>query len=277
MTIFPPEIIDAIVDYLHNDKMALLACSLCRDFIPSSRYHLFSEIIIQPRTTDLFILLDLLSSPHGHIAPYARRLVFDNITKFIYCYGVEDVAHAIRNIPRLTSCLPFVKSLRISNTDFEQVPQEITTHLVSHLRHFRDLHLNSLHFYRFSEFVDLVSAFSSLETIYIKRLTWTHNGRTVLSLRRASPKLTWHIKAVRRGGNLSDLAEWLNAHEPIPIVRSLYYDAGCAKEADFIGRLLQRTAPSLRHLQVSFPVFSDSVRVSGMCHHFDFMHSYRVL
>ena len=264
--ILPPETIDTIVDHLHDDKTTLLACSLSKGLLQSSRYHLFSELLIKPRTGDLFPLLDLLSTPSGTIAPFVRRLVFDNITSYVFHYGVPDVAHAIRNMPRLASRLPLVNSLRFSNFDFEHLPQEISIQLFSHFRNFRDLELHSLHFFRFSEFVDLVCSFPSLKRLSIKWVTWTLNGRTIQTLGRASPLIGWHIFEVAGKSNSKDLADWLSAHDPPATVHSLYYDAKSAKEKRSFRSLLRQTGPSLQRLQISFPIYSEPDTVSGMSH-----------
>ncbi|KAF8504129.1 hypothetical protein JB92DRAFT_2738567, partial [Gautieria morchelliformis] len=41
----PQELIDAVIDNLHEDHGALLACSLvCRSWLPSSQRHLFRRV-----------------------------------------------------------------------------------------------------------------------------------------------------------------------------------------------------------------------------------------
>lgn len=70
----PPEITDMIIDYLHRDKAALASCSfVSRSWIPSTRYHLFERIILQPSNIDTFV--SLRASPYCSIAPHPRRLV----------------------------------------------------------------------------------------------------------------------------------------------------------------------------------------------------------
>ncbi|GAW02852.1 hypothetical protein LENED_004529 [Lentinula edodes] len=97
-----------------------------------------------------------------------------------------------------------------------------------------------------------------LDRVELKRLTWTHNGRGVSNLGRVSSHVEWHILELRHGKNLRDLAEWLGAHNPTPIIRSFYYDATSQSEVYHLRNLLRRIAPSLRYLQVSFPVFADN-------------------
>ncbi|KAJ7025985.1 hypothetical protein C8F04DRAFT_959976, partial [Mycena alexandri] len=41
------ELIDYTIDFLYSDKAALSACSLvCKDWLLSARYHLFSDITL---------------------------------------------------------------------------------------------------------------------------------------------------------------------------------------------------------------------------------------
>ncbi|KAJ7180852.1 CNH domain-containing protein [Mycena filopes] len=47
--ILPTEIFERIVDFLHADKNALLSCSMvCRDWFPTSRYHLYTLLPVIP-------------------------------------------------------------------------------------------------------------------------------------------------------------------------------------------------------------------------------------
>jgi hypothetical protein len=45
----PQEIVDQFIDHLYDDRRALKTCALlCRAWVPSSRYHLFSSLRISP-------------------------------------------------------------------------------------------------------------------------------------------------------------------------------------------------------------------------------------
>ncbi|KAI0786724.1 hypothetical protein C8Q75DRAFT_264148 [Abortiporus biennis] len=48
---FPQELLDHIIDFLHDDKKALCTCSLiCRSFLQTARYHLWRSLHITTRT-----------------------------------------------------------------------------------------------------------------------------------------------------------------------------------------------------------------------------------
>jgi hypothetical protein len=61
MAILPPELIDRIIDFLHDDKLTLSVCSLvCRNWVPTSRLHYIESMVIDS-TVDR--LIDLFQSP----------------------------------------------------------------------------------------------------------------------------------------------------------------------------------------------------------------------
>ena len=81
----PPELIEYIIDYLHDSPSALRACArVCRDWVAPSRFHLFyRREIISTRPVPLQIrrLLAFLGrSPH--IAFYIREFVFSVYSKW---------------------------------------------------------------------------------------------------------------------------------------------------------------------------------------------------
>ncbi|KAF9044510.1 hypothetical protein BDZ89DRAFT_935760, partial [Hymenopellis radicata] len=71
----PAELLDHVVDHLHNDPRTLLACSLAGSpLLNASRYHLFTDLHIKPHTRSLFRLIDILQSPLNTIFPFTRWL-----------------------------------------------------------------------------------------------------------------------------------------------------------------------------------------------------------
>ncbi|KAJ3894564.1 hypothetical protein GG344DRAFT_62906 [Lentinula edodes] len=184
----PAEIFDTIGDFLYDDRHSLLACGLCRPLLPSTRYHLFSELSIQLSAQRVTSLTRIIESTCNTFSPYVQRVVFDDLARWVFVAGVSDIESAIRKMPRVLSILPAAR----------------------------------------------VALVAFLSILGICRLE------------------------LRHGKNLRDLAEWLGAHNPSPIIRSFYYDATSQSEVYQLRNLLRRIAPSLRYLQVSFPVFADN-------------------
>ena len=62
MARLPPELIDRIIDFLHDNKPTLAVCSLvCRNWVTTSRLHYINSLIIHPANVDR--LVDLFRSP----------------------------------------------------------------------------------------------------------------------------------------------------------------------------------------------------------------------
>ncbi|KAJ7275722.1 hypothetical protein C8J57DRAFT_1311527 [Mycena rebaudengoi] len=70
----PPELTDAIVHNLHDDKRALLRCSqVCRGWVPVTRYYLFSRVRLY-REGRFRPFQDILADSHCTIIPFVRTL-----------------------------------------------------------------------------------------------------------------------------------------------------------------------------------------------------------
>jgi hypothetical protein len=69
----PSEITDTVIDYLHSDTKALAACTrVCKEWLPASRYHLFSTISVHKYNFTRFF--DTLDTPDCIWRPYVRHL-----------------------------------------------------------------------------------------------------------------------------------------------------------------------------------------------------------
>jgi hypothetical protein len=74
MSQIPAELIDHIIDYLHADKDALVACSMvCKTWLPGTWHHVFGQILCTELST-IDRLFALINSPLSTITPYVRHL-----------------------------------------------------------------------------------------------------------------------------------------------------------------------------------------------------------
>ncbi|KAF9269733.1 hypothetical protein L218DRAFT_286427 [Marasmius fiardii PR-910] len=77
-TPLPVDIIDVLLDSLHNDNMTLSLCSLVsRTWLLRSRPRMFSHDIVINRTK-MARLLVLMKSPHCTLRPYLQRMTIDS-------------------------------------------------------------------------------------------------------------------------------------------------------------------------------------------------------
>ncbi|EJF59674.1 hypothetical protein DICSQDRAFT_181833 [Dichomitus squalens LYAD-421 SS1] len=72
----PPELLDHILDYLHDDNEALRNCSLvCHALVPSARYHLFQKVKI---TQENFVrATTIFAGDSPHLTQYVRDLTLE--------------------------------------------------------------------------------------------------------------------------------------------------------------------------------------------------------
>lgn len=139
---FPQELIDIIIDFLHNDKPSLYACSLvCQNWLESSRVHVFSSVMVKdqrefddcpisiPYIQDLALFLDNI--------PFSSNFSKCTNLRTLQLYGNTTIS----NVPfELPSAFPFhrLESLSLIRCFFQDA-----IHVVNLL--FNCPRLNSLH------------------------------------------------------------------------------------------------------------------------------------
>ncbi|KAK0434420.1 hypothetical protein EV421DRAFT_1335392 [Armillaria borealis] len=122
----PPELIDEIIDYLWDDKDALVACSfVCQLFCTRTRVHLFHSIELQHPPDD--------GSSSQNILPYIKKIT---------------IRRNSDNIPSVTpflSSLPNLTALHLDMIDFFN-PWSLH-HLVCQLRGLTSIDLSHIQFH----------------------------------------------------------------------------------------------------------------------------------
>jgi hypothetical protein len=104
-SIFPSELYDYTIDYLHNDRPTLYTCSLvCADWLPSSRHHLFTRIEHHLDLQNVQRDLAVLDNPLATIPSYITRLCID---------GTEDIEPDSHLFAALVEGLPRMKHLQV--------------------------------------------------------------------------------------------------------------------------------------------------------------------
>lgn len=146
----PPEILDYIVDHLHNDSEALVSCSLVsRQFLPSAHRHLFSTFTYLARRHDnnfIFLIQFIKSHETLHIKHNIQNLVLDGD----YTSDVNGMI-VVRPTPLFASqfreILDFLSSLQNVTLKGIQPFQDdaLSTGL---LRSLRTLRLENLHHFQ---------------------------------------------------------------------------------------------------------------------------------
>ncbi|KAF5378604.1 hypothetical protein D9615_007147 [Tricholomella constricta] len=131
----PHELIDWIIDHLHDDRAALSACCfVCKAWLASSRYHLFKDIHLGSNTR----CDDILALPPPSVfAVAARRLMltrkmslppgiehFSSINSF-YLVATTPNADMLTRIPLIFSRLTLLEINIVNFNSFAQMVQLI--------------------------------------------------------------------------------------------------------------------------------------------------------
>nr|GAT46366.1 predicted protein [Mycena chlorophos] len=103
----PGEILDHIVDFLHDDAFTLRTCSLvCRALVPAARFHTFQHVALRRRWNrimhtqlDAFVLL--LESPHCTFPTFVTRLSFQELDTDFPAPGTDVYSVLRRRLPAL--------------------------------------------------------------------------------------------------------------------------------------------------------------------------------
>jgi hypothetical protein len=105
MVQLPPELIDAILDHLHDDKRALSACSLVHTtWTHTARYHLFADVRIDVGRMNGLRLLQ----PGSAAIPYIRHLrIMVNVGRPFWNETLPSLAGFERIQSVSIACLPW--------------------------------------------------------------------------------------------------------------------------------------------------------------------------
>ena len=214
MPVLANELIDTVIDFLHEDRPSLRACGLAsKSCLPSARYHLFSDIVVNAFNFPSF--LSLIEST-SHIGPLVRGLTVcgrDSMGK-----SPGDVFFA-QNIPRVVLSLHNVIRLKIASLlHWDKNVLETFEHSLVHAfgTNLRCLELHRHKFLSFSHFASFICHFSNLRHLELGWITWKldNDPCTVHRLQTLEPP-TVHTGEIP-GGKTTLLLAWLHIQHPPP-------------------------------------------------------------
>ncbi|KAF5378516.1 hypothetical protein D9615_007155 [Tricholomella constricta] len=221
----PHELIDCIIDHLHDDRAALSACCfVCKAWMASSRYHLFKDIVLGHEHCDDILALP----PPSMFAVAARRLMltnkdflppgiehFSSINSF-YLLGSTPNADMLTRIPLLFS--------RITLLELNKVP-----------------------FDSFAHMVQLVCALPNLETLTHSMCHWNQEIDQPPAELRLPPRLhTLNILSLR----LHVFLDWFNALDSLPPLSTVRLSSVGDPHVTSIGTAIKGLGGSLQHLML---------------------------
>jgi hypothetical protein len=126
--ILPQELIDNIIDQLHDNRPTLKSCALvCKSWLPCSRFHIFCHVSLQPPQNNIFGFAKITNCQRLYriietspqIVPYIRDLTICEGNVYKAWMGRETtlplLLRMLRNLRRLE--LERSASMRMANRD----------------------------------------------------------------------------------------------------------------------------------------------------------------
>ncbi|KAF8886128.1 hypothetical protein BD779DRAFT_1673307 [Infundibulicybe gibba] len=214
--LLPPETIDAIIDHIHDDTVALKACSLVSStFLPSSRHHLFSEIVLECSAICNF--LKTLDTPRSTIASALSRIVIRR-TKFFR--GEQKPHHIPENTARLYQHLQGVTHVKFCDVALADIPPPFWR-LLHNLLGIKSLEVQKMTFDSLPRFFEYICSLPALESLSISKAFWAPVPYSFKTGQfRALSSFNVPLLDV---GQLSQcgILEWFLSQQPIPPIHTL--------------------------------------------------------
>lgn len=125
----PAELIDMIIDHLHNDKQTLATCTLVsQNWLKTSRFHLIPSVTISPR--NFSTIIGLLTAPHSRLATSVGHLTlaffgFMKEPPSPHIYPLDDFLRIIKHFSWLNA-LMFIDVAWETLDQFQTVESKIS-------------------------------------------------------------------------------------------------------------------------------------------------------
>ncbi|KAJ7580038.1 hypothetical protein C8J56DRAFT_957475 [Mycena floridula] len=251
---FPAEIWDSIIDFGHNDTRFLAICGLvCRNWLPSSRYHLFRTVHITEMNQLAWRRIIIMPSVtfHGLVAGISLSVVDpygDHTTlahDFAACLATPFLASA-----KTLSITGLV--INTESSGFEYLADSL-------LYHIEALELQPLLSDRTCDLLQFLSLFPALTSLRLHMTPWQRhmwNRRPIESSYSLGRSLTSFDIAYAAQGNSDLVTSMLN--QPVLklttlVLRTIAYETTLAP----ITNLIQQLGDGLTNLSLMFVALWD--------------------
>ena len=240
----PPEILDLIVDHLHDETTTLKACCVVsKSWIQRTRTHLFATVEFRPPAPRVELWKKAFPDPSNSPAHHTRSLTIRGIPTVTAADA--DAGGWIRTFCNLVH-------LHLESLSFEGVSL-VPFHGLSPT--LRSLHLISTS----PEVLDLICSFPLLEDLAMIPFS---RGSDVWDTPPASPRLTGSLSLSMFGGIRPVARRLLSLPDGLRFTKiSVHLDKGIHSVTD----LVSRCSDTLESISVSYstPGMSSSASVAG--------------
>lgn len=152
---FPNELVDAIIDYNHDDKTTLLASTLVsRQWTRASRHHVFTEVKISHQNARE--LIGLLASPHCTFSAALQSLDIELVPGSQRWLG--ECFRRLQSFERIN-----ISSMTLSGPSNTVVRDEAVAAIAFHSQRITGFTVAALVFDSFASFASLLCGFPALQ------------------------------------------------------------------------------------------------------------------
>ncbi|KAF8487970.1 hypothetical protein JB92DRAFT_2836471 [Gautieria morchelliformis] len=163
------ELIDQVIDHLHDDLPSLRVCCIaCRAWAASAQFHIFHDIVLSTEHTNALQVLVLLeNSPH--IFALVRSLTIKGHPGNMYDTWPDylDVV-----IPPIAPKLTRLKSLRVHCVTLAQQDPKVLSALIHSFSTLQELSIIAVTFNRFRDFAALIVEHPFLKCLDLGDIRW---------------------------------------------------------------------------------------------------------
>jgi hypothetical protein len=262
--VLPAELIDQVIDHLHDDVLALRACCLTsREWLPGARFHIFHDVLLSsPDRADAFVKL-LVTWPH--------------LSHFIQCLIIQgDAYHIYAKLDYLDTVLPMIapkltrlRSLRVDNVTLAYANPKVLSALIHHFPALKEIYLSSVTFDRFRDFAALVVAHPLIERLGVGRIWW--NGSMKETSRweyvlQSYPDSRSRLRHVSLNDTAADVLDWILSHYRVLPIHTVTHSTISASLVPHMARFFHALGPSLEHLTFSIQSIESPLELHGSLH-----------
>lgn len=247
----PSETLDQIVDFLHADRAALIACSRASSvLVPASRHHLFQEVELE--STSMCNFLQLLDVPWSTVAPAVRRIVVRDRRTLRAQRRRRNGFYIPEDPARLRRRLQGISSVRFTNISLSDIPPPFWR-LLHDLKGIKHMEAHQMSFDSPTEFFEYICTLPALESLSISQSWWEKQAASDMGQLR--PIVPFCIPLLDVGKHSQEAAlEWFLEQKPIPPVHTfrINLDSGSAS-VDLIRQYIESAGPAMQHLDIFVP------------------------
>ena len=241
----PGELIDQIIDHLHDDISSLQACCLtCRTWMPSARIHLFCDVLLTTERAAAFALL-LDASPD--ISLFVKRLNIQGDASQLYSKSgyIETIVPTIA--PKLTR----LSTLRIDSVTLAHLHPKALSALIDGFPVLKTLSLSSVTFEKFRDFAALVIAHPLIERLDLGHIWWSgvvNSASRWDDVFHAYPDSRSRLRCISLNDTSFNVLDWILSHYRVLPIHTFSHSTITTRLVPQIARFLNKVGPSLEHL-----------------------------